>query len=106
MQKRYHVAFHRTCQQPSQRDQLRATAAVSAMKWFIYRATANKVAHDAQADYIASQIDALLYPNAPNASGTPPRFDLWQRYDKSAAKEADEFWTVILKLAIEDLRKR
>jgi|SRR6267143_1199819 hypothetical protein len=104
MQKRYSTTFRRTCPQPSQRDQLLASAAARAVSWFVYRGMANAVACDAHADYIDSQIEAWLALNLPQRSDPPPRFDLWQRYDNLASKEADEFWSAVLALIIEGPR--
>ncbi|SRR5260370_3192477 len=98
MQKRYPTTFRRTQHQSSQKDQLLATAAVKAGSWLIYRGIANAAAHDAQADCI----DAWLNPNLPQPL---PRFDLWQRFNNLASKKADEFWSTILVLMIEDLRQ-
>jgi len=105
MHKRYSTTFRRTCQQPSQRDQLLATAAVRASSWLVYRGIANAAACDAQADYIDTQIDAWLAPNLPQKSDPPPKFDLWQRFDNLASKEADEFWSTVLALMIEGLHR-
>ena len=108
MQKRYSTTFRRSRQQPSQRDQLLATSAVKAITWLVYRGMANSAARDAQADYIDAQIDAQidawLDPNLPQRSDLPPKFELWQRFDYLASKEADEFWSAVLALIIEGSR--
>jgi len=105
MQKRYSTTFRRTHPQPSQRDRLLATAAVRAVSWLVYRGTANAVARDAQADYFDSQIDAQIEAWLALRPDPLPRLGLWQRFDNLASNEADKFWSAVLGLIIEGLRK-
>src|SRR6267143_474072 len=68
--------------------------------WLVDRGMANAVEPDAQADYVGFQIDAWLDPNLSQRSDPLSRFDLWQRFDNLASKEADKFWSDVQALVI------